>query len=67
MGTDLIHGRDLALPAAFVIAAAVAVLYAVGFDQGPLAALFSGAMSESGGVLHDMFHDARHLLGAPCH
>ncbi|MFC4338093.1 CbtB domain-containing protein [Salininema proteolyticum] len=36
-----------------------AVLYAVGFEQGTL----------TGGTpwLHEAFHDARHLLGFPCH
>lgn len=44
-----------------------AVGYAVAFDQGALAASLTDAMASSGGVLHELFHDARHLLGVPCH
>lgn len=36
-----------------------AVLFLVAFEQGTLTA---GAP-----VLHEAFHDARHLLGFPCH
>jgi hypothetical protein len=43
------------------------VLYAVGFDQGTLAAPVTQALADKGGVLHEFFHDARHLLGVPCH
>lgn len=42
-------------------------LYLVGFDQGAAAAPVTSAMAEDGGVLHELFHDARHLLGVPCH
>ena len=41
--------------------------YAVLFDQGLLGGAFSDATLASGGVLHEFFHDARHLLGVPCH
>jgi hypothetical protein len=34
-------------------------LYLIGFDQ--------GAISQAGGLLHEMAHDGRHLLGVPCH
>ena len=46
------------------LAVAGAVLFALGFDQGMLSgagALFDPAM------LHELAHDSRHLLGAPCH
>ncbi len=44
---------------AFVAAAASFTLYAVLFEQG---ALTGGHL-----VFHEVFHDARHLLGIPCH
>ncbi|MDP9384390.1 MAG: CbtB-domain containing protein [Actinomycetota bacterium] len=50
--------RDLR-PAALAAAFAVLVLYLVGFDQ--------GAVSQTGLWLHEVVHDARHLLGVPCH
>ena len=62
-----ISRRALALPALLVLAFAWMVFAAVAFDQGALAALATDAMSDSGGVLHELFHDARHLLGVPCH
>jgi hypothetical protein len=36
------------------------LLYIVGYEQGATA-LFGGEM------LHEWVHDARHLLGVPCH
>jgi hypothetical protein len=42
----------------------VALVYAVGYDQGLItAALHSGPSM----YLHEFFHDGRHLLGFPCH
>ncbi|MGH3665485.1 MAG: CbtB domain-containing protein [Egibacteraceae bacterium] len=50
---------------AFVLA--MFTLYAIGFDQGALAAPVTDAMRDSGGALHELFHDARHVVGIPCH
>jgi predicted anti-sigma-YlaC factor YlaD len=38
----------------------LSLLYLVGMDQGA-ASLFSGQL------VHEFFHDGRHLLGFPCH
>lgn len=59
--------RQLSLPALWAGLAAAFLAYAVGFDQGALLAPVTDALAESGGVLHEIFHDARHLLGVPCH
>jgi hypothetical protein len=59
--------RQLAPAALGAFVFALAVVYAVGFDQGALAAPVTDALRDSGGVLHEVFHDARHLLGVPCH
>jgi|tagenome__1003787_1003787.scaffolds.fasta_scaffold19216561_1 hypothetical protein len=59
--------RRLVRPALVVVLLAWLVVTAVAFDQGALASLATSAMSDSGGVLHEVFHDARHLLGVPCH
>ena len=40
---------------------ALVVLYFVGFDQGATSVLGSST------VVHEFVHDARHLLGFPCH
>ncbi len=44
---------------------AVAVLFAVAFDQGQLAQLVKAAAGDS--TVHEFFHDTRHMLGFPCH
>jgi hypothetical protein len=62
-----VGARQLAGPTLGALVFALAILYAVGFDQGALAAPVSDALRDSGGVLHEVFHDARHLLGVPCH
>ena len=50
--------RDLA-PALLMAAALLLLVYLVQFDQ--------GAVSQTGAFLHELVHDARHLLGVPCH
>ena len=46
--------------AVFVGILALFLLYIVGFEQ--------GATSLAGGdYLHEFLHDARHLIGGPCH
>jgi Probable cobalt transporter subunit (CbtB) len=44
---------------ALLALAGLAVLYAVLFDQ--------GTVTLSQNLFHEVFHDARHLLGIPCH
>jgi len=44
---------------ALLLFAMVAVVFLVAFEQGTL----TGGLP----VLHEAFHDARHLLGFPCH
>lgn len=58
---------ELALPGLTVAAVLAFVAYLVAFDQGLLLAPLTDAMRDSGGMLHEFFHDSRHLLGVPCH
>lgn len=44
---------------------AVGLLFAVAFDQGQIASLVQAAAGDS--TVHEVFHDARHMLGFPCH
>jgi hypothetical protein len=46
-----------------VLALAAAVVWLVGFDNGQASAV----ADHTGSFLHELFHDARHLSGAPCH
>ena len=62
---SLITTTTRALPrwAAPAAALALATLWAVTFEGGAV----SNAVSDTGSFLHELFHDGRHLLGAPCH
>ncbi|MDQ1680002.1 MAG: hypothetical protein QOI42_861, partial [Frankiaceae bacterium] len=46
---------------------ALILLYAVLLDPGAILSPFTGTMSRASMLLHEFAHDARHLLGAPCH
>jgi hypothetical protein len=43
------------------------LLVAVGYEQGLLVQLVLGGAVDTNNVLHELFHDGRHLLGFPCH
>jgi len=64
---DVIDARRLVIPTLGALLALFAAMYLVAFDQGALASLATDRLLDSGGVLHEFFHDARHLLGVPCH
>jgi hypothetical protein len=60
--------RLIPVPSAGLVLAvltAVALLFAVAFDQGQLASVLKAAAGDS--TVHEFFHDARHMLGFPCH
>lgn len=59
-------GAYAGLAAAVMIA--FGLLFAVAFDQGQLAQLAQLAQAAAGdSTVHEVFHDARHMLGFPCH
>ncbi len=62
-----LSGDQLATPMLVALLLAMLAAYMVLFDQGALLAPVTHALSDSGGVLHEFFHDARHLFGVPCH
>jgi Probable cobalt transporter subunit (CbtB) len=64
---ESIAGRELRTPALGALLLLLVLAYIVAFDQGQLASLATERLLDSGGVLHEFFHDARHLLGVPCH
>ncbi len=55
----------VALSLLLAVLGAAALLFAVAFDQGQLASLVKAAAGDS--TVHEFFHDARHMLGFPCH
>lgn len=46
-----------------VVAAAVALLWLVTMEGSAVSQVLGGTPA----FLHELFHDARHLLGVPCH
>ena len=60
------QGLAAAVTGIAVILALVA-LYAVFLDQGQLLSPVLGKVAASANYLHELAHDGRHLLGAPCH
>lgn len=54
-----------ALSLLLAVLGATTLLFAVAFDQGQLASLVKAAAGDS--TVHEFFHDARHMLGFPCH
>lgn len=55
----------LPVAATLTVLAAAGLLFAVAFDQGQLAQVVQAAAGDS--TVHEVFHDARHMLGFPCH
>ena len=53
------------LGVALIAAFALLLLFAVAFDQGQLQGLVRAVAGDS--MLHEYFHDSRHILGFPCH
>lgn len=45
----------------------LALLYAIGLDQGWLLSLVQGGVALDQNLLHELVHDARHAAGFPCH
>jgi hypothetical protein len=43
------------------------LLYLVLFDQGAVLTVVFGVTTGRGNLLHEFFHDGRHLWNAPCH
>ena len=63
---DRTLGRSL-LTLPFVLVFVLLAIFAVLFDNGALLAPLLGDVSYAANYLHELFHDGRHLLGAPCH
>jgi hypothetical protein len=57
---------DRVLAILFILTGAV-LLYLVLFDQGAALAVIVGVASGRENLLHEFFHDGRHLWNAPCH
>lgn len=57
--------RSLVVGGVLPALAVMTALFGVGFDQGQLTGLVASGVD--GMLTHELFHDARHMLGFPCH
>jgi hypothetical protein len=55
------------LIASFCILGGALLVYATLFDNGPLVELVTGGTASNLTVIHELFHDGRHLTAVPCH
>jgi hypothetical protein len=58
---------DERVTAAAYLAVGALVLYLAMFDQGQVLELLLGSNIAQHNVLHELFHDGRHLNNVPCH
>lgn len=63
--TARLHGTRTPAAVLLALLGSTSMLFAVAFDQGQVAALAQAAFGDS--TVHELFHDARHMLGFPCH
>jgi hypothetical protein len=49
------------------IALLALLLVGIGYEQGLIVQVLLGGAADTSNVLHELFHDGRHLLGFPCH
>ncbi len=50
-----------------LLTAALGGLFIVGLAQGDVFGALLGQAGSQQGVLHELFHDVRHVAGFPCH
>jgi hypothetical protein len=62
----LVRLPERVLASLFLLVGA-SLVYLVLFDQGAAAAVILGAAAGRENLLHELFHDGRHLWNAPCH
>jgi uncharacterized membrane protein SpoIIM required for sporulation len=66
--TQALTSHPLTLVAtALVGTAALLTLFVLLLDQGQLLSVTMGEVARTANYVHEFTHDARHLLGAPCH
>ncbi|HVM27900.1 MAG TPA: CbtB-domain containing protein [Mycobacteriales bacterium] len=57
--------RSVVVNALLPALVATFTLFAVAFDQGQITGAVASGVD--GMLMHELFHDARHMLGFPCH
>ncbi len=65
--TPALSAGQLSTPTLGALLLLALLAHLVLFDQGQVGLLLTDAMADSGGLLHELFHDGRHLFGVPCH
>ena len=65
--TPLVKNGIVTAVTGIAVVLALVTLYAVFLDQGQLLSPVFGKLAVTANYLHELAHDGRHLLGAPCH
>jgi hypothetical protein len=58
--------RERTVPG-LMIAAGMALLFLLAFDQGQVFSTLLGETAYEKNLIHEFFHDGRHLFGFACH
>jgi hypothetical protein len=66
-GIQVVEGIQERAIAVLMIALGLMLLYLFAFDQGQLFSLAMGQAAYHQNLLHEFFHDGRHLLAFACH
>ena len=64
---QVFEGVQERIIAALMIAMGLSLLYLLAFDQGQLFSVVMGQAAYQQNMLHEFFHDGRHLFAFACH
>jgi hypothetical protein len=67
MAARVMEGARERTAPALMIAAGMALLFILAFDQGQLLSRMLGETAYQKNFLHEFFHDGRHLFAFACH
>jgi putative cobalt transporter subunit CbtB len=66
-GVQALEGIQERAIAVLMIALGLMLLYLLAFDQGQLFSVVMGQTAYQQNMLHEFFHDGRHLFAFACH
>jgi hypothetical protein len=65
--TEILEGVQERTLAGFMILAGLMLLHVLAFDQGQILSVVMGQTAYHQNLLHELFHDGRHLFAFACH
>ncbi|HTE85687.1 MAG TPA: CbtB-domain containing protein [Dehalococcoidia bacterium] len=64
---QVFEGAQERILAGLMILVGLVLLYLLAFDQGQMLSLVMGQAAYQQNMLHELFHDGRHLFAYACH